>query len=64
MKTLIGHRVDIVRRQFIGKTLEKEVKKPTMEEKEREFLKKFYKDDVDELKKILGRDLPWRNFQD
>ena len=45
-------------RQFIGKSLEKEVKKPKMEEKEREFLKKFYKDDVDELKKILGKDLP------
>jgi len=50
-------------RQFIGKSLEKEVKKPKMEEKEREFLKKFYKDDVEKLKKILGRNLPWPNFQ-
>ena len=50
-------------KQFIGKSLEKQVKKPKMEQKDREFLKKFYKDDVDDLKNILGRDLPWPNFQ-
>lgn len=49
-------------RQFISKSLEKQDIKPKMNEKDREFLKKFYNHDVNELKKILGRNLPWPNF--
>jgi len=36
--------------------------KPKMSEKDRETLIKFYKDDVEKLKLILGRKLPWKNF--
>jgi len=37
--------------------------KPKMGKQDREFLIKFYKDDVKELQKILGRELPWSNFK-
>jgi len=36
--------------------------KPKMSEKDRETLIKFYKGDVEQLKLILGRKLPWKNF--
>ena len=36
--------------------------KPEMSEKDREALIKFYKDDVEQLKLLLGRKLPWKNF--
>ena len=36
--------------------------KPKMSEKDRETLIKFYKGDVKQLKLILGRKLPWKNF--
>jgi len=36
--------------------------KPEMSEKDRESLIKFYKDDVEQLKLLLGRKLPWKNF--
>jgi len=48
----------------LRKPLVKKVKKPKMDESDREYLKQYYKDDVYELKKILGRNLPWPNFQD
>ena len=37
--------------------------KPNMFEKDRKVLINFYKDDVKQLAKILGRKLPWKNFQ-
>jgi len=36
---------------------------PKIEEIDRDLLIKFYQDDVEKLKKILARDLPWTNFQ-
>lgn len=33
--------------------------KPTMSNKDKQFLEDFYRDDVKKLKKLLSRDLPW-----
>jgi len=60
--TRIREIVPTTLKQQIRKSLVKKMKKPTMDEKEREFLKKFYKDDVKKLEEILGRNLPWSNF--
>jgi len=50
-------------RKFLRfKLLEKRINKPKMETNERQFLIKFYRDDVNKLKEILGRELPWSNF--
>ena len=45
------------------KLLVKTQPKPEMAPKEREFLRKFYYDDVKNLQTLLGRKLPWKNFQ-
>ena len=37
--------------------------KPKMEKEERDFLINFYRDDVNKLQTLLGRKLPWVNFQ-
>ena len=37
--------------------------KPQMKDGDRKLLIKFYKDDVEKMKKMLGRELPWPNFQ-
>jgi len=37
--------------------------KPKIEKQDSELLIKIYKDDVKELQKILGRELPWPNFK-
>jgi len=47
----------------LRKMFVKKVKKPKIDEKDIEFLKNYYKDDIENLKKILGRNLPWPNFQ-
>jgi hypothetical protein len=36
--------------------------KPEMEPGTREFLVRYYRDDVERLESLLGRRLPWRNF--
>lgn len=36
--------------------------KPKMSEKEKQELIDFYQDDVEKLKNLLGRNLPWKNF--
>jgi hypothetical protein len=36
--------------------------KPKMTEKEREVLIEYYKDEVKNLQKVLGKTLPWKNF--
>jgi len=46
-----------LKRKFLLKT-----KKPTMNEKDREELKKFFYDDVQKLQTLLGRELPWQDF--
>ena len=37
--------------------------KPKMDQKDRELLINFYYDDVKNLQTLLGRKLPWKNFQ-
>ena len=51
------------RRVIRDKLLMKTQPKPEMDPKEREFLKKLYYDDVKNLQTLLGRKLPWKNFQ-
>jgi Sulfotransferase family len=43
--------------------LVKRVPKPPMNAAAREFLVDYYGDDVRRLERVLGRSLPWRNFQ-
>jgi len=51
------------RRVLRDKLLVKTQPKPEMAPNEREFLRKFYYDDVKNLQTLLGRKLPWENFQ-
>ena len=37
--------------------------KPSMSKEDTEILVKFFEDDVTKLQIILGRKLPWKNFQ-
>ena len=37
--------------------------KPIMNYEERELLVKFYREDVEDLKTLLNRSLPWKNFK-
>ena len=49
----------------IKKKLFKEIKnKSKMPNAEREFLKKYYSEDVKKLEKFFGRNLPWPNFSE
>lgn len=41
----------------------KEQPKPKMDDADRELLKKYYESDVRKLETLLGRKLPWPNFQ-
>lgn len=50
-------------RNFLKRILIKKSVKPIMNEEDREKLVKFYQNDVIELEKLLGRKLPWPNFQ-
>ncbi len=51
-------------RKFIrNKLLVKEVPKPPMDARDREFLVTFYRDDVWRTQRLLGRRLPWANFE-
>jgi len=51
------------RRVLRDKLLVKTQPKPEMAPKEREFLRKFYYNDVKNLQTILGRKLAWKNFK-
>jgi len=51
------------RRVIKEKFLLKNEQKPKMSEIDRDVLTKFYREDVKKLEKILGRKLPWKNFQ-
>jgi len=41
------------------KILEKKVSKPNLSPEDRKFLKEYFNDDVQKLKKLLRRELPW-----
>jgi hypothetical protein len=45
------------------KILAKKIPKPKMAEEDRIFLQNLYRDDVQKLGDILGRQLPWPNFR-
>jgi hypothetical protein len=50
-------------RKFVrNSVLVKPVGKPQMDAGTREFLVRYYRDDVRRLEGLLGRPLPWRNF--
>ncbi len=53
-----------LRKLIREKFLVKQVPKPEIEPEAREFLLEYYADDVRRLSELLGRPLPWRNFQD
>ena len=53
-----------LRKLIREKFLVKQVPKPEIEPEAREFLLEYYADDVRRLAELLGRPLPWRNFQD
>ncbi len=50
------------RRILKEKLILKEEEKPKMEEKEKILLINYYRDDVQKLKNLLGKKLPWKNF--
>ncbi|MGY5148931.1 MAG: sulfotransferase [Candidatus Nitrosopumilus sp. bin_68KS] len=55
--------IPTVMRQKLGdKYFLKQVKKPEMLEHERNYLKKFYMDEVTKLEKFLDKRLPWKDF--
>jgi hypothetical protein len=51
-------------RKYLRKSvLVKETPKPPMDPRAREFLIDYYRDDVERTERILGRPVPWPNFQ-
>lgn len=51
-----------LRKSIRNAVLVKEAPKPELEPEAREFLVRYYRDDVARLEAILGRDFPWPNF--
>ena len=53
-------------RRFIQKKVltSRNTNKPKLDNADREFLIKFYQNDVKKLKRLLVQELPWPNFQD
>jgi len=49
--------------QVISKMLSKKAPKPQMNQEDRKFLIKYYLDDVQKLKELLGMELPWPSFK-
>ena len=55
--------IPTVARQKIGERfLVKESSRPILKQNERQRLKEIYQDDVENLAKLLGRSLPWKDF--
>jgi len=50
------------RRLLKDKVLLKKSPKPKMDEKDRDILINFYREDVEKLQTLIGRKLPWANF--
>jgi len=51
------------RRTLKEKFLLKNEPKPKMRKEDKEILIKFYREDVEKIQNMLGRKLPWENFQ-
>lgn len=58
-ETIIPYKL---RKQIRNGFLVRQASKPAMEPEAREFLVRYYRDDVARLEALLGRQLPWRNF--
>ncbi len=54
---------DFLKKNILMNSHTKPTIKPMMDEKEKQLLVEFYKNDVQKLKVILGRDLPWEAFK-
>jgi len=50
------------KRMSLRKLIVKKQPKPTIDVNDKNTLMKFYNDDVKKLEKILGKKLPWKNF--
>jgi hypothetical protein len=53
----------VSRQKFGEKFLVKESKRPELKQKDRQRLQKIFKNDVEDLEKLLGEKLPWKDFQ-
>jgi hypothetical protein len=62
--------------EIVGKTMPKKIKeiskkkvlskaeeKPVLSQSDRKYLVNWFENDIAELKKIIGRDLPWQDFK-
>lgn len=52
-----------LRKSLRKKVLVKETPKPLMDPDAREFLVRYYQEDVERTQRLLGRPLPWPNFR-
>ena len=59
IESLVPYRL---RKAVRNAILVRQAPKPVMEPEAREFLVRYYRDDVARLEGLLGRKLPWRNF--
>jgi len=62
IKKIAGKLIPTDNRQILKEKLLMNTDKPQMMNEDRKMLEDFYKEDVKELKNILGRDLPWLNL--
>jgi len=60
VKTLLS---PSLRKSLRAKFIIKKMPKPKMNQDDRDFLVKFYREDVQKVETLLGRKLPWPNFQ-
>ena len=51
-----------IKKALLNKVFFKKDSKPEMFQDDRDFLKNFYKDDVEKLKILLERNFQWKNF--
>ncbi len=64
--TKIGTKIlpESIKKSLKQKLLEKKYEKPIMDPQDIIDLKNYFNEDVQKLQKILGKKLPWKNFQD
>ena len=64
-RTLIRNSASAARKEALTQRLLQATRRSSIPEDGREYLKKIYRDDVEELKTLLGRSLiPWANFME
>jgi len=62
IKKIAGRLIPTDNRQILKEKLLMSKEKPQMMDEDRKILMDFFKEDVKDLKNILGRDLPWLSF--